>query len=186
MNRELSASYISEIRKISEEIRTKFSSLSHDQLNFKPAADKWSIAQCLQHIMHLNTAYFPRIEENLKKAEEKNRLANKAFRANLLTRLTIKALQPGNKSRFKAYEVFKPVQSDIPVTLFEEFEKHHEKLIELIRSSEKYNWNKVKIASPANRFVRFQLGGLFLLMIVHAQRHILQAEKVKEMLDVRC
>ena len=45
-----------------ERVKTEFSKLSLQQLNWKPAPDKWSIGQCLDHLIVSNSSYFPVFE----------------------------------------------------------------------------------------------------------------------------
>ena len=52
------------------EARDSFGELHADQLNWKPAADKWSIAQNMDHLIVINSSYFP-IIESLKKGTYK-------------------------------------------------------------------------------------------------------------------
>ena len=48
-----------ELRTISDDARASFGSLSGEQLNWKPAADSWSVAQCLDHLIRTNEQFYP-------------------------------------------------------------------------------------------------------------------------------
>jgi hypothetical protein len=50
---------IDELGRVTGETRAAFGSLSRGQLNWEPAADGWSIAQCLEHLIVINSLYFP-------------------------------------------------------------------------------------------------------------------------------
>jgi hypothetical protein len=44
----------------------RFGALNREQLNWKPDAGQWSVAQCFEHLIKINALYFPqlrRIEE---------------------------------------------------------------------------------------------------------------------------
>ncbi len=42
--------------------RARFGGLTTDQLNWKPSVEQWSVAQCYDHLVTANTAYFPTFE----------------------------------------------------------------------------------------------------------------------------
>ena len=43
-------------------VEDNFSMLTYDELNWKPAPERWSIAQHLDHLILVNSSYFPVIE----------------------------------------------------------------------------------------------------------------------------
>lgn len=178
MNEILISDYKKQVTEIITGVKNKFGNLSHKQLNWKPAPDKWSIGQCLQHIIQLNNAYYPVVENKIQEAEKNKLFAKKTFHPNLLGKLVISSLKPGGKKTFKTYEVFKPVGNDVSLSVVRDLEINNEKLVLFMNRSVPFDLNKIKIKSPANRLFRFQLGALFLMIIVHEQRHILQAENV--------
>jgi len=183
MNQALISEYKSQLAEIIIGVNNKFGNLTHRQINWKPSPEKWSIGQCLRHITQLNNAYYPEIEKKIQEAEKNNRHAKKIFRPNLLGKVVISSLKPGGKKTFKAYEVFKPMESEISLSVIRDFEINNEKLALFMNRSIPFDLNKIKITSPANRWFRFQLGALFNMIIVHEQRHILQAENVMKNTD---
>lgn len=42
-----------------EKASLEFSNISSEQLNWKPSAESWSIAQCLDHLIIADSSYFP-------------------------------------------------------------------------------------------------------------------------------
>src|SRR6185369_8678955 len=47
---------------IAAETKSTFGRLTPAQLNWKPSADRWSVAQCFDHLLTSNKGYFPTIE----------------------------------------------------------------------------------------------------------------------------
>ena len=68
-NERLSA-LVSEAKKIAQDTHAVFAHLSGRQLNWKPGADQWSIAQCFDHLMTANGAYFPIFDKVLSGEKE--------------------------------------------------------------------------------------------------------------------
>jgi arginine decarboxylase len=50
---------IAEVREVSDEADRLFGQLTSAQLNWKPAPDSWSVAQCLEHLIAMNADFFP-------------------------------------------------------------------------------------------------------------------------------
>ncbi len=44
---------------VTVQVRTEYGHLSAEQLNWTPAEGRWSIAQCLDHLITINRLYFP-------------------------------------------------------------------------------------------------------------------------------
>ncbi|MEP7075617.1 MAG: DinB family protein, partial [Acidobacteriota bacterium] len=56
---------IAELERITEDFGTAFGSLTNEQLNWKPAAESWSIAQCVDHLIKSNDEVQPVIDAKL-------------------------------------------------------------------------------------------------------------------------
>lgn len=56
---------VGQIEKLQGMALQHFSPLGQQQLNWKPAADRWSIAQCLHHLMVSNRYYFETFDKLL-------------------------------------------------------------------------------------------------------------------------
>src|SRR5690349_5261990 len=50
---------------IADETLTVFGEFTAQQLNWKPTADRWSVAQCFDHLVTANAAYLPIFEQVL-------------------------------------------------------------------------------------------------------------------------
>ena len=49
---------LADIHAIALDAEKLFGSLSAEQLNWKPAPDRWSVAQCLEHLINTNLLHF--------------------------------------------------------------------------------------------------------------------------------
>src|SRR5215831_8872791 len=57
---------ISELEGIAENARTAFGDLSAGQINWKPSLETWSVGQCFDHLIKINSAFFPEFESIIK------------------------------------------------------------------------------------------------------------------------
>src|SRR5215216_2499488 len=55
--------FIEQIQLTNKIVEQKFARLSPSQLNWKPDASKWSIGQCLDHLIVSNKTYFASFEK---------------------------------------------------------------------------------------------------------------------------
>jgi len=46
-----------------EKVQSESSSISLQQLNWKPTPESWSIAQCLEHLVISHSTYFPALKK---------------------------------------------------------------------------------------------------------------------------
>ena len=54
---------ISELDRVSEDVRNSFGDLTNEQINWKPAPESWSVGQCLDHLIKSNEAFFAELDK---------------------------------------------------------------------------------------------------------------------------
>jgi DinB superfamily len=50
---------------VAEDANRVFGGLTSKQLNWKPAAERWSVAQCFDHLITSNSGYLPIVDDVL-------------------------------------------------------------------------------------------------------------------------
>lgn len=162
-----------------EKVKEEFSNLSFEQLNWKPSEEKWSIGQCLDHLIISDCLYFP----SLKKITEGEYHMNVWEKWNPLSGLFGKMLatqiNENPRKKLKAPKIFSPSQSKIDRGVLERFHKHMDTLIDMIRRCKSLEINKIHITSPASKVVTYSLRKAIIILIQHEHRHINQAINVK-------
>lgn len=167
------------LREISEEARQTFGGLSEEQLNWKPAAGSWSIAQCFEHLIRGNNAFDPQFEAfasgNRKQTFWENYSPLSGFFANLL----LKSLK-NDQRKYKAPSQDIVPPSDIPGDIIERFAAHQEEMIGKIESIADVDWKKTVVTSPFLKLMTYRLDKAFEIAIQHERRHFRQALRVLE------
>src|SRR5262245_48548207 len=123
---------ISDAGTIRDDTRASFGSLSRDQLNWKPSPEKWSIAQCLDHLMSANGAYFPVFEDLLKGRKQTTFWEQLPWLPGVWGKFLIKAVSPESPRKIKAPQVFAPSVSDIDGEIVSRFADQQNQVIEYI------------------------------------------------------
>lgn len=170
---------ISSANKIADEATTTFGNLSASQLNWKPSPERWSVAQCFDHLITANRAYFPIIEEVL--AEKKRTFwQSMPVLPGLTGRFFIKTLDPASTRKVKAPKRFEPAQSDITGSVINNFVDQQGRLVERMKATEHLDLEKIVITSPAAGVITYSLMDAYRIIVVHEQRHFQQARRVTE------
>jgi hypothetical protein len=163
---------------IQQQTVQNFSLLSADQLNWKPYPSKWSIAQCLEHLIVSNSSYFPVFDKILTNEYGLTFVQRLNPFKKLFGRMLIKLLGPRPLRKFHAPRIFKPSSSQIMPGIVEEFSNHQNKIknyfIKLLESG----LTKTTIASPASSVIIYSISDALQIITGHEQRHVNQAINV--------
>ena len=173
------ANLIATANNIANDADSAFSHLSPAQLNWKPSADRWSVAQCFDHLLSSNKGYFPVIEDVL--AGKKRTFWERVpVLPGLAGKLLIKSMEPTSTRKVKAPKRFQPAQSDISASVINDFVAQQGKLVEKMKASEHLDLERIVITSPVSAAITYSLMDAYRLIVVHEQRHFQQAKRVME------
>jgi hypothetical protein len=159
------------LKSTQQELKKSIVSLSETQLNFKPSAEAWSIAECVEHLAISETKIFGAVEMSLKED------ANPEKRSEVkMSDEDIKKVITDRSNKVKTREEFVPSGQ---FTSFEgsvkEFETKRDKNIEFVKTTQE---------DLRNHYFDFPFGTLdtyqiILFMAGHTNRHMQQIEEVK-------
>ena len=175
------AEAIREIERVTSEVNRDFGSLSPTQLNWKPAVDRWSSGECLEHLITANTLYFPIVEAILAGRYSKPLLGRIPGYPAMCGRMLINAVSPQTTRKVKTMAVFEPARSTVDAEEVARFSEHQGRLVKLIRKSEQLDLRKTIVASPATSMIVYSLLDAWRLIAAHEVRHLGQARNVAVM-----
>ena len=171
--------YVDEARAIAFDASSEFGALTHEQLNWKPAPDRWSVAQCLDHLMVIDAGYFPvfrRIADGGYESPFWRRLLfPKAFGS-----MVLKAVEPQAPRAFKTSSAAQPARGDIGADIVRRFETHQRTMAEHLERLEAKRASDLVIGSPVFPAASYSILSAARIMVAHARRHMLQARRVTE------
>lgn len=166
---------------VTESVEKDFGSLTASQLNWKPSVEKWSIAQCIDHIIVSNETYFPQLETIITGRWRNSFWQNMPMLHKLWGNIMIKAVSPDTVKKVNTFKIFQPASSGIPLSIIKEFTSHNHTMKEFIEKSHYANLDKIVITSPVSRFITYSLHDAFIILVSHEERHYKQAKNVKEL-----
>ena len=158
-----------------------FGSLSTAQLNWKPAAKSWSVAQCFDHLITTHSLYFPEFERWAKGDVTMSFWEKTSPFSGFFGRFLIKGLDPKNLKPMKTTAKAFPSESEIGGDIIERFSEHQQQMIDAINKlPTNIDPAKTIITSPLLGIVTYSLDDCFTVLVVHCQRHFNQAKRVTE------
>jgi hypothetical protein len=169
-----------ELRTISENARKEFGKLNRDQLNWKPSADRWSVAQCFDHLINSNAGYIP-IFDAVAAGTLKQTLVQKLPGVpKMWGQLLIKSLDPKTTRKLKAPKRFQPASSDLSESIIDNFVQNQSRVLDAMEKTKNLEIDRTIITSPVAAIVTYSLLDAFRIVVVHEQRHFQQAQRVTQ------
>jgi uncharacterized damage-inducible protein DinB len=160
-----------------------FSTLTDTQLNHKPSATVWSIAENIQHIIAVNESYYPVLAQLKSGTYRVSFLGQFSWMTKLFGNLIYNSVLRNRSRKMKTFPIWLPEKANqAQHAVLERFKAHHETLIQAIKGSSDLLEKGTVICSPANKNIVYTLERAFEIMIEHEERHFNQALEVKSTL----
>jgi DinB superfamily len=153
--------------------------IPHNRFARKPSPESWSANECLQHLNSYGRYYLPAIEKSITKGSKEP--FTDQFSSGWLGNYFTKLMLPTTNG--KPSKKMKSPKDHAPTTIIEshivigEFIDQQEKLLQLLTRSKKIDINKNRVGISIAPFIKLKLGDVFLFLIAHLQRHMLQAQR---------
>jgi DinB superfamily len=173
-------SLISQAGVIAKDARQVFGSLSPGQLNWKPSAERWSVAQCFDHLITTNSGYLPIVDDVLRGRKKSSVWQKLPVLPGFWGKMLIKSLDPSSTRKIRAPKKFQPAQSNVPATIVEDFVAQQNQVIEKMRATANLDLERIVITSPAASLVTYSLMDAYRIIVIHERRHFQQAQRVTE------
>jgi hypothetical protein len=168
-----------ELKAIAEDARNSFGSLSGEQLNWKPAADSWSVAQCLDHLIKTNGQFYPEFEK-LASGNRKNTFwQNYSPFTGMGGRFLVNAVMNDSK-KVKAPSKSIVPPSDLPQDIVDRFAANLEEVCGKVEACGSADPKKTVVSSPFLAVMTYTLDDAYTVLVEHSKRHIRQAKRVRE------
>lgn len=168
-----------QVEEVTAAVKREFGGLNENQLNQKPEPDKWSIAQCLDHLVVYNETFITEFEKLLS-GKYKPTLWQ---RINPLTKFAgergLDLLRAG-KIKMKAPAIFAPSKDPMIRDIMTRFLDHQKRLGSIFDKLEQGGMHNKVISSPLTPALTLTAGDAMHIMAEHEDRHLKQAMNVKQ------
>lgn len=181
----LSNKYLQQMIDQYESIKINVKNLSEDlteeHFNKRPGKNKWSVAECIDHLNASYNAYAPIIKNVIENSANDSITNPDEFKSRIFFRFFTSFLEPPYRMKVKTFTIFMPDEKLNKNDTLKKFYNSTNEFIDFINRSEKVDIKKTIITSPVSDKLRFQLGELYPFMAAHIRRHIWQAKIVKKL-----
>ena len=161
-----------------------FEHLSPEALNWKPQANKWSVGQCIDHVIVTNLTYFPIIEQTTNKTYRHTFWQKVPFIPTIMGNMLFKTIAPTHTTnKVKTFPIFEPTTSQIAADILHQFQIHQEKLSELFAQTNGLSYDKIIVSSPVNKYIIYSLEMAINIIVAHEKRHFWQAKNTLAMYE---
>ena len=142
----------------------------------RPHPSSWSAAECIAHLSMSTEMFLPVISAAMDEARRRG-LKPRPPRMDLLGRTLRWFLEPPIRQRVKTSAPFVPKAVRAKADAFAEFAALQGKFAELVNRAREVDVTRVKIVSPFDRRVRYNVYSAFRIVVAHQRRHLWQAEQ---------
>jgi hypothetical protein len=174
---ELLQKFLSEAPLLIDTATKQFSSLAENQINWKPSEKKWSVGECIDHLVVTHKLYNSKIKE-LQPLFKDSDEGSFEFKHTFSGRMILKYVDPNSTTRAKTFKVFKPSMRQINTNIIRSFCEEVETMISFAEKPHGADLTKIKISSPVTKLLRMNVGDALLINLYHDKRHLNQAEKI--------
>ena len=167
---------------VAPQVKAEFGRLRTDQLNWKPSPDKWSVGQCIDHLIVSNGEYFPIFDRVLRSPKTTSTIwESLPGLPRLWGQMLIKSVSPDGIRKQKAPKIFTPTASAVDPGIITRFIDQQERVVNYLNTITAVDADKIIITSPVARVITYSLLDACRVIVAHEQRHLLQAKRVTQL-----
>jgi hypothetical protein len=171
---------VDDIDSIRRESADLLESLDQDQLNWRPAPERWSVAECFEHLSVTGESLVGPIRSAIDEARGKGIMKSGPYSYGLIGRFFIKSVQPDSRVKVRTQALYTPAPGSAfdGAVVQRRFMKLQEELRDIINTANGVDLARVKITSPAAKLLRINAAAWLESTVAHERRHIAQARRV--------
>ncbi len=171
--------YSRQLESVRDDARELTAGLSRAQINWSPAPEKWSIAQCLAHLNSVAGSYTKAMGRAIEQGWEQGIEGDTGSRYSAFERWFIRSMEPPPKRALPAPALAKPPSDHDIEAVVEPFLSARDRLGELMQRANGLDLRRIKLRSPFAKLIKFRLGAAFAFIAAHERRHVWQAWQVR-------
>jgi hypothetical protein len=157
-----------------------FGALDARQLNWKPEATKWSVAQCLEHLLAANRLMALAAERALDGTQPRTVWQRLPGLPSLFGRLLIRSQAPQASRKYTASPLAQPAASDSAPDVVDRFLVQNREILGRLRELDESRAARAIMTSPFATFITYSVLDGVRLVLAHDHRHLEQARRVTQ------
>ena len=154
----------------------KLKQLPIEVLNKRTLDKSWTILECIEHLNRYSDFYNPELNQQIQLAQNNSSII---FKSGLLGNYFINSIDPDKKNKkMKTLAAMNPLGSNLSINVLEKFLLEQHELLNILKKSKVVDINKTKIKTSISKHIKLKLGDTLSFIVLHNQRHILQANTI--------
>lgn len=145
----------------------------------RPPGSGWAMAECLIHLNITAREMLPRLRAAIASGRRDGVTGEGPFRPGVVGGLLRWFLEPPYRVRTTTAASFNPASAQPKAEVMAEFDARHDAVITCIHDADGLDLSRLKIISPFDARVRYNLYAAFRIIAAHDRRHVWQAERAK-------
>jgi hypothetical protein len=163
---------------IARETKATFGGFDGRELNWRPDAAQWSVAQCFEHLVTANRLMFQAAEDALSDARPRTIWQRLPVLPGVLGRMMIRSQAPNSARKFTAPSQAQPATSDIAADIIQRFVEQHRDAAARVQALDERDAARTIMTSPFIRVVTYSVLDGWRLVVAHDRRHFEQARRI--------
>jgi len=163
---------------VATEAQATFGRFDARQLNWRPDATRWSVAQCLEHLLAANRLMVLAAQDALDGSKSRSLWQRLPLVPGLFGRMLIRSQAPQSARKFTASPLATPASSDIAADIVDRFIAQDHELVRWLRQLDEDRARRAIMTSPFVGFITYSVLDGARLILAHDHRHIQQAGRV--------
>jgi DinB superfamily len=173
------ADWFDDLNRITNEARELTANSSPEQMQWRPAPGKWSLAECLEHLAITARRAMIYWIPTIAAARAAERTGPGPFSFGWLGDWFIRNVGPSPKRPIKSPSIFVPPATVDPARALADFIGSQAELAATIRSADGLDLGRVKTRSAVTPLLRFNLATWFASTVAHEHRHLDQMRRIR-------
>jgi hypothetical protein len=174
------AGIAAELSAIARDTHATFNVLDGQQLNWRPDATNWSVAQCFDHLLSTGREMFQAIDAAMDRSRPRTVWQRLPVLPRVFGAMLIKSQMPDSKRKFTAPRKATPATSAIDPQIIERFIAYQHEAAARVRSLDGHDVGRIIMVSPFVSFITYSVLDGCRIIVTHERRHFEQARRVTQ------
>lgn len=153
--------------------------LSDEQVNWRPAPNRWSIGECFDHLSKTAAGFMPHIDAAIEAARARSLTSRGPFVYPVFERFIARISEPPPRWRTRAGRAVQPSSGKSVNEVLGTFLQWQDRIGERLRQADGLDLRRARVKSPIP-LITWSLGTTFAVMLAHERRHLWQARQVRK------
>jgi DinB superfamily len=141
---------------------------------------RWSPTEYLIHLNKTSDIFLPQLREKIVAAKENRQYYRGDYRKDLAGRFLCWIVEPPARMRTKTMPRFVPTEQESKAVVLSDFDRLQEQIIGLLPDANELDLSSIRVVSPFNEKMKYNLYSAFCVIAAHQRRHFWQIEQLSK------